>query len=78
VTGKAPVMLPSSLLSPLGQTKIYLYAKPLDMRNYAVMVIMWSWAAGDAGGGDRARVFLCIIEGLLQDERNMANNLSGA
>jgi transposase len=25
-------MLPSSLLSPLGQTKIYLYAKPLDMR----------------------------------------------
>ncbi len=25
-------MLPSSLLSPLGQTKIYLYAKPADMR----------------------------------------------
>ena len=25
-------MLPSSLLSPLGQTKIFLYAKPLDMR----------------------------------------------
>ena len=25
-------MLPSSLLSPLRQTKIYLYAKPLDMR----------------------------------------------
>jgi transposase len=25
-------MLPSSLLSPLGQTKIYLYAKPTDMR----------------------------------------------
>ena len=32
MTGKAPAMLPSSLLSPLGQTKIYLYAKPLDMR----------------------------------------------
>ena len=40
MTGKAPAMLPSSLLSPLGQTKIYLYAKPLDMRNYAVTVIM--------------------------------------
>jgi transposase len=25
-------MLPSSLLSPLGQTKLYLYAKPADMR----------------------------------------------
>jgi transposase len=25
-------MLSSSLLSPLGQTKIYLYAKPADMR----------------------------------------------
>ena len=25
-------MLPSSLSSPLGQTKIYLYAKPADMR----------------------------------------------
>jgi transposase len=25
-------MLPTSLLSPLGQTKIYLYAKPADMR----------------------------------------------
>ena len=25
-------MLPLSLLSPLGQTKIYLYAKPADMR----------------------------------------------
>ena len=25
-------MLPSSILSPLGQTKIYLYAKPIDMR----------------------------------------------
>jgi transposase len=25
-------MLPSSLLSALGQTKIYLYAKPVDMR----------------------------------------------
>jgi transposase len=25
-------MLPSSLLSPLGQTTIYLYAKPADMR----------------------------------------------
>ena len=47
-------MLPSSLLSPLGQTKIYLYAKPLDMRNYAVTVFMRSWATGDAGGGDRA------------------------
>ena len=32
MTGKARTMLPSSLLSPLGQTKIYLYAKPLDMR----------------------------------------------
>jgi hypothetical protein len=32
MTGKAPAMLPSSLLSPLGQTKIYLYAKPADMR----------------------------------------------
>ena len=25
-------MLPSSLLPPSGQTKIYLYAKPADMR----------------------------------------------
>ncbi len=25
-------MLSSALLSPLGQTKIYLYAKPADMR----------------------------------------------
>ena len=47
-------MLPSSLLSPLGQTKIYLYAKPLDMRNYAEPVFMRSRAAGDVEGGDRA------------------------
>ena len=47
-------MLSSSLLSPLGQTKIYLYAKPTDMRNYAGTVFMPSWAVGDAEGGDRA------------------------
>ncbi len=61
-------------------TSLRVFAKtgPTDMRNYAVTVIMRSWSAGDAGGGDRAWVFLCIIEGPLQDERNMANNLSGA
>ena len=54
-------MLPLSLLSPLGQTKIYLYAKPADMRNYAARAFMRSWSVSNVTGGDRAAMVLCII-----------------
>jgi hypothetical protein len=35
-------MQPLSLPVPLGQTKIYLYAKDVDMRNYVVTEVMRS------------------------------------
>ena len=52
-------MLPSSLLSPLGQTKIYLYAKPLDMRKSfdGLHAIVQSEFRSDIRSGD---VFLFL------------------
>ena len=61
-------MLPSSFPSALGQTRIYLYAQPADMRNYAVTVIMRSRDALNAIGGDRACVMLCIMGTLFHGE----------
>jgi transposase len=52
-------MLPSSLLSPLGQTKIYLYAKPADMRKSfnGLQAIVQSEFQRDIRSGD---VFLFL------------------
>ena len=46
---EAPTVLNLSEL-----VRIYVCLTPTDMRNYVVTVIMRSWAAGDAEGGDRA------------------------
>jgi transposase len=52
-------MLPSSLLSPMGQTKIYLYAKPADMRKSfnGLHAIVQSEFRSDIRSGD---VFLFL------------------
>ena len=66
------------MLSLALPVEIYLCVTPADMRNYAVTVIMPSRASGDAGGrGSGVNVSLHNSRPF-QDERSIANNLSGA